>query len=94
MENDPNRIPENDPNRIPNEPQPFPANAPRPKAAVSKFVFNSGYATGIHYGGKSSPMARLKPLKPNILDRQADIRQAELSKQRADGKWKVVREFP
>jgi hypothetical protein len=38
-------------------------------------------------------MSRIKPLKPNILDRQAEISKQELAKKRAGEKWKVVREL-
>ena len=72
----------------------FPPNAPRPAPAVSKFAFDSGYAVGSNYGGRNSSMARMKPLKPNILDRQAEISKQELAKKRADAKWKVVKELP
>lgn len=73
---------------------PFPPNAPRPGVAVSKFAFKSGYAVGNRYGTSSSPMARMKPLKPNILDKQAEIAAQELAKKRVGAKWKVVRELP
>lgn len=71
----------------------FPPNPPRPNIPTSKFAFNSGFATGIKYGGASSSMSRMKPLKPNILDRQAEISKEELAKKRRDEKWKVVREL-